>query len=338
MQYSAEFVQHANRIGLPGVVVEWVPLDGGMQAVNVLKVSNLMSLNQLIALWRHFIGGRTFFRGQRNLYQKVPISGKERIDACVDREPRLKPTSETSLEMFFQFPGFGEMKTFEGRNSGDFVWEQFKKWETETEPCTGFSRQGSVVPAYALEGICQHYLGGTTWLDVVDNPLVALWMSTRKYSSPELDMQGPVIRVEPIEGAQSEGVFLYLYGQPDFKRVHTGLYESGDSYLLDLREMLAAEYLRPHAQGGMLLKNKKVCERFERPTEVVAIQLDPDLALAAVGNSQLLNVESLFPSAGNDVGFSMLRGLFNVHWQMGIADSEEQRKHYAKFFPPAYVK
>ncbi|MCG7455603.1 hypothetical protein [Corynebacterium tuberculostearicum] len=337
MQYSEEFVQHASRIGLPGVVVEWVSLDGGVQGVNVLKVSNLMSLNRLIALWRHRIRGRTFFRGQRNLYQKVPLSGKERFDACIDRESQVKPVRETSLEMFLQFPGFGEMKTFGRGNSKDFVWEQFKQWETETEPFIGFSRQGSV-PAYALEGICQHYLGGTTWLDVVDNPLVALWMSTRSYSSPELNMHGPVIRVEPIEGASSGGVFLYLYGQPDFKKVHTGLYESEDSYLLDLREMLVAEFLRPHAQGGMLLKNKKNDECLEKPTKVVAIKLDPNSALAAVGNSQLLNVESLFPSAGNDLGFNMLRGLFNFYWQMGMTDSGEQRKHYAEFFPPAYVE
>lgn len=337
MHYASGFFEVVHERQFPGTFIEAVSFNNGSDFQRVIRVSNPMSLNQLIAKWREYIGGRTFFRGQRNFYEDVPICSRDRKKTSTDSAIKQK-----SLEMFLQLPGFAEMNSFLDSNPGNDVWKQFDRWEKEEEECTAFSKASTPIPAYALEGILQHYVGGTSWIDVVDNPLVALWMATRNYDSPSLGLKNPQIKVVPAGGPseEREDVFLYLYGQRHFELCRRGLYECSDSLLLDLREVSPSAYLRTHAQGGMLLKSKNIDGEHmaeASTTEVVALQLDRDMALAAVGDSTLLSVETLFPRTDNDVGFGRLAMLFNVHWVEGFEGSEGERREKAKYLPPIYV-
>ena len=91
-----------------------------------------------------------------------------------------------------------------------------------------------------------------------------------------------------------------------------GLYTGENTRIIDLRKALPSFFLRPHAQHAYML-SKKTGEIIEYKsltdyTDLVVgiAQIPTDVIQKWIGNSELLSVNSLFPSACFDDGFELL--------------------------------
>lgn len=263
----------------------------------LLEVADSTTLNRVVAQWREYCGGPTYFRGQRKLYDQYPYSGAYRN---VNHQETEVPVILSRLIQI---------------STGDSgSWSQLDYMLASNEPVRDLSNGYKNVPEYALEGLFQHYEGSTRWLDVVDNLQIALWMATRDYiraadsSSPPVSLVGEL----EAENEPQSDVYVYLFGFSNLRDVFPGLRATPrNSFLLDLREALPARFLRPHAQHSALIKHDPSLtgDRGEDKSLLYAILKVPyDVALSCCGGA-LLTVSAIFPSVDDDRGFAQLDGL-----------------------------
>lgn len=173
-----------------------------------------------------------------------------------------------------------------------------------------------------IEGMLQHYGVPTRFIDVVDNHWIALWMGLYKiqtlkrinqyyhYQKRELPLS------EMLCGSKTSADMLYQYilliAIPD-ERVNNrdGIEIMDNVITVDLRKALPSMFLRPHAQHGLVLRNRgkdgNNVTFYDVSNRVIGIlKIRIDRTDEWLGNGQLLTQENLFPSPGYDYGYDLL--------------------------------
>lgn len=188
-----------------------------------------------------------------------------------------------------------------------------------------------------LEPVLQHYGMKTSMIDLVDNLWVALWFGLYSGKTELVGNKGDNGGTEHLyyiprdpekwgEVAPGKGLFpirqyayVYLiatdaieesriYGREKSDDKYAGIYEGKATIAVDLRKAVQSRFLRPHAQHGIMLKKKgkiggKYCAMDYSDLIVGIAEVPVDLGLKWIGQSSLLNVSTLFPSAVYDSGY-----------------------------------
>ena len=181
---------------------------------------------------------------------------------------------------------------------------------------------------YIIEALLQHYSGNTSFIDVVDNHWVALWMGLyecqhmgrgKRYSRY-------IKRIIPVhdfvEGSTSEhkssrklaedNMYLYvlLIAVPDTDEKYAcGVQESDDLVVVDLRKSLPSIFLRPHAQHALVVRKRQAprAEDYDLASQVVGvIRVRIDYASQWLGDGTILTQDNLFPPPAFDQGYDNL--------------------------------
>lgn len=336
MKYSFEFVKFIDE-NFDSKEISCPTIKVNSKIVPVIEVKTAQTLNKIIAKWREHQKSKTFFRGQNNFYQQIPISNKMRAENSTDDTYNLIGY-ENTLEVLLSAPPVKVLDR--GLSRSDF-WSKIDELTFSDRQIDGLGGdtiyENQIVPAYALEGLLQQYISGTRWVDVVDNVQIALWMATRDYSKSKpavADSQNcyKPIAVTKTQDGDDAFVYLYLYSFRPISNKFTGLYESEDSLLLDLREALPSRYLRPHSQHAMLVRDYCADSEIKNnhSTNVVALQINSKLAIEAIGDSSLLKNETIFPEDSEDPGFNSISSFIRIYGKQAqeIASSRIQEENY----------
>lgn len=179
-----------------------------------------------------------------------------------------------------------------------------------------------------IEGVLQHYGATTSFLDVVDNHWVALWMGLNRYIVKEqIDKYAEYVErtipiIEKISGDSDwsqdkweKEIYQYvlLIAVPySYSPSVDGISITNDIIEIDLRKSLPSTFLRPHAQHGLVIKKNvnsslRKSEDYDLSTNVVAIiRIRIDRAKEWIGNGELLTQDNLIPPPGYDLGYDLL--------------------------------
>lgn len=187
---------------------------------------------------------------------------------------------------------------------------------------------------YRVEGVLQHYGATTSFLDVVDNHWVALWMGLNRYIVKEqIDKYAKYVErtipiIEKISGnfdsSQNDWdkeiyQYVLLIAVPySCGSSVDGINITNDIIEIDLRKSLPSTFLRPHAQHGLVIKknvdlNFRKSEDYDLSTNVVAIiKIRIDRAKQWIGNGELLTQDNLIPPPGYDPGYDLLLSKYDI--------------------------
>lgn len=175
------------------------------------------------------------------------------------------------------------------------------------------------VPDEAREPLIQHYGLNTRWIDIVDNPWIALWFACHsmlvrtgdKYDYWTFEKRHLVVEGYGIStGPQFTFVYVLNGGKEVSIADIDGYWETArGARLIDLRRCVPSVYLRPHAQTGWLLTRKTIQEPDDVDfgdfvVGVLRIRLED--ALTWLGDGSLLSTKALFPSSHYDSGYAIL--------------------------------
>jgi hypothetical protein len=188
---------------------------------------------------------------------------------------------------------------------------------------------------HRIEGVLQHYGATTSFLDVVDNHWIALWMGLNKYEvKQQIDFyaeykERKIPFVDKLcansdyadEDKWEDAIYQYvlLIATPIAdEHSMNGINKTKDFIEIDLRKALPSTYLRPHAQHGLVIK-KNVSkgnpqkEDFDISTNVVCIvKIRIDRAKTWIGNGELLTQDNLIPPPGYDPGYDLLLSKYDI--------------------------
>ena len=182
------------------------------------------------------------------------------------------------------------------------------------------------ISKHKIEGILQHYGLPTRFIDLVDNHWVALWMGNNKYEVKKQALnrychfvQREVFFEDYASGEEKSiplkdsDLFQYilLIALPYPTKNCDGVFTSSEHILVDLRQALPSVFLRPHAQHGLVARNKPSTESnvddYDMSANIVCIlRLRIDRVTRWLGNGLMLTQNNLFPPAGNDYGYDLL--------------------------------
>ncbi|WP_152666724.1 FRG domain-containing protein [Arthrobacter sp. YC-RL1] len=158
------------------------------------------------------------------------------------------------------------------------------------------------------EPLLQHYGLRTRWVDLVDNVWVALWFACHVYVSTD---GGRFAYLRPR--ASERGAFAYILVLDLGGLTPTeipGYWLGPDTRLVDLRYAAPSNYVRPHAQHGLLVAPRGPLAPEEMrsvSTRVRAvIRIDLDLAREWLGEGRMVSSYVLFPPAVRDEGYRRL--------------------------------
>lgn len=247
----------------------------------VLHVTRPHALIQAAGYLKHVRAAqfdkRVYFRGQRKLYPSLPPSAYR--DA---RTPQMR--SERAKQI-------------------DAVLNRIRDGDEALR----------AVDERAREPILQHYGMNTRWLDVVDNVWVALWFACHTAHShgrynEYLHYERRVERREAM-GERFAYILLLEVAGATWAGVGPGWYRDDDSVALDLRIAAPSQFVRPHAQHGLVAQALshagKVAADFSSLV-VGIIRIDLADALDWLGIGHMLSVHALFPPSFYDVGYKEL--------------------------------
>lgn len=167
---------------------------------------------------------------------------------------------------------------------------------------------------YVHEALLQHYGLKTTWIDLVDNIWVALWFACHHARS--IGRSGEYLHFERrVPRTDSTGKVYVLLVATDavgFDQYRPGFYAGKNTELIDLRIAAPSVFVRPHAQHGLLMRQKG--HDAQRPLEYSRqirgiLEIDLTDALEWLGNSTALSTHSLFPPPFYDNGYKNLLGI-----------------------------
>ncbi len=160
-------------------------------------------------------------------------------------------------------------------------------------------------PKTVLTATLQHYGIKTPQIDVVDNLWIALWFAANEFHGTIINSTEHLV-VTP--SSQKYG-YIYLIASDAIyttEKEGRGTYKGDKTTLIDLRSALPSYYLRPHAQHAYMLMKNNYSER-DYSDLVVGIAKKPiDKINKWIGNTELLSVNTLFPSAYYDFGYQIL--------------------------------
>lgn len=142
----------------------------------------------------------------------------------------------------------------------------------------------------------QHYVGRTSFLDVVDNHWIALWMGLHKFQmhgkgarycackKRQLllgDMLEQLAKDKKLLPNEDIYVYVLLLAMPHATSVpEYGITQTEYFVEVDLRKALPSIYIRPHAQHTLVIKKR--------------------------GNGYLMTESNIFPSPSLDQGYNTL--------------------------------
>lgn len=180
---------------------------------------------------------------------------------------------------------------------------------------------------HIIEGLLQHYVGFTRFLDVVDNHWVALWMGSHIFSMHgkrkrfcnciKRDLSvGSLFESMTTESKIDKNLYVYtlLFAMPHAEsKPIRGIIETENFIEVDLRKALPSIYLRPHAQHALVIRRRDIdkyqddAKYYDMASQVVAIlRIRIDLAIQWLGQGLFLSKENLFPSPSIDQGYNNL--------------------------------
>lgn len=180
---------------------------------------------------------------------------------------------------------------------------------------------------HIIEGLLQHYIGFTRFLDVVDNHWVALWMGNHRFimhgrGKRFCDCVNRDLSVGTIYENIANNVnldknlynYILLIAMPFADRLPIrGIVETENFIEIDLRQALPSIYLRPHAQHALVIRRRDIekyqndAKYYDMASQVVAIlRIRIDNANLWLGDGQFLKKENLFPSPSIDQGYNNL--------------------------------
>jgi hypothetical protein len=179
-------------------------------------------------------------------------------------------------------------------------------------------------PTYAYEPIFQHYGIKTRWLDLVDNIWVALWFAchhvyvTGRYNE-YLHFKRRKVKTKTTN--QYAYIILMKTGNLTPIKNKPGLYSSKECKMIDLRIAAPSLYLRPHAQHGILIRNKQNDDYLSEdytPLIVGVLRVNLEDALSWLGEGEMLSVHTLFPPPHFDFGYrNLLEKIADGHKHLG---------------------
>lgn len=162
------------------------------------------------------------------------------------------------------------------------------------------------------EPLLQHYGLRTTWIDLVDNIWVALWFAchnaifTGKYGHYLHFEKRSVYNTSSIRYAY---ILLIAAEIANMNKYIPGLFSGNDTQLVDLRMAVPSIFLRPHAQHGVLFRQKGdgVARPFDYSNFVRGvIRVELEDAIKWLGTGPLLSAHLLFPPPVYDIGYEFL--------------------------------
>lgn len=180
------------------------------------------------------------------------------------------------------------------------------------------------ISSIKVEGILQHYGLPTRYIDLVDNHWIALWMGNNRFEEKHIKnkychfVQREVLFEDVAGGIYSlpmDNKYLYQYilllALQYPKSNVEGVSLSDNHIIVDLRQALPSVFLRPHAQHGLVARNKVPTEMSVNdydmsPSVVCILRLRIDKVSSWLGNGLMLTQNNLFPPAGNDCGYDLL--------------------------------
>jgi hypothetical protein len=176
----------------------------------------------------------------------------------------------------------------------------------------GFIRR---TPPHTFEPLLQHYFMRTRYLDVVDNPWVALWFATHRLVLRRGRYGHYVARNFHDEKDKHAYVLLVQPGTMKPHVADAGVWTTPRAEVIDLRVACPSLYLRPHAQHGLLLRrtgyvNGRDADFSPLVVGVLAVRIDR--ALQWLGDGHLVDGRHLFPPPSCDEGYRLLLEQFGV--------------------------
>ena len=159
-------------------------------------------------------------------------------------------------------------------------------------------------PKSVFEATIQHYGIKTTQIDLVDNLWVALWFASNEFYGRIIDTNEHVF----ISPSKREYGYILLVACDALTPSTSvkGLYEGGQTQVIDLRKALPSYYLRPHSQHAYMMKGKNSL-KYDYSDCIIGIAKIPICEIRKwIGCSELLSTSTLFPSAYFDSGYEVL--------------------------------
>ena len=168
-----------------------------------------------------------------------------------------------------------------------------------------------------LIGTLQHYGIKSPQIDVVDNLWVALWFAVNEFHGTVIGSHEHLVATDSKE---DYGYIFLLASDATVAGKEPGTYEGERTDTIDLRQALPSFYLRPHAQHAFMLRKK--AEDFSDYSDlIVGIAKIPTYLISGwIGNTELLSVSGLFPSAYYDSGYEALLSNFPA-WNSTVVKS-----------------
>lgn len=179
----------------------------------------------------------------------------------------------------------------------------------------------------AVEGVMQQYCEPSRWLDVVDNIWVALWfacyrawtsqdigetLSAGKFTHSEMRYIHYERRNPRSERCSARYAYFLLIGVDEcglgLNKKVPGMWASDEFEVMNLRQALPSQYIRPHAQHGLLIRKKKADGNSKFVTDLRdcvlgVIKIPLDIALNWLGDSPVFLSSSMFPPPSFDTGY-----------------------------------
>ena len=180
---------------------------------------------------------------------------------------------------------------------------------------------GLEISREAIEGLIQQYGGVSRWIDVVDNIWIALWFAchrvwvakdiaetkkAKKYIGSGMQYVHYERRVPELEKEENRFAYVVLIGvEENLAMQSPGFYKSERDELLNLRQALPSQFIRPHAQHGWLIRRRKGTGFGKDLKSMVhgVIRIPLGIALDWLGNSKAFSVDSIFPPPVFDTGW-----------------------------------
>ncbi|MBF0310621.1 MAG: FRG domain-containing protein [Magnetococcales bacterium] len=244
----------------------------------LLHVSNPHALTQ-VAGYVKYVSARNnrsiYYRGQNDLHHGKMVPPLYRL-------PSIGQNGITSL----------------GKKLDDYINEAHGK--------NAFLRG---TPYEVCEPLLQHYGMKTRWIDIVDNVWVSLWFAC--YNIRINGHMAQYVNYERRNTCRESGGFAYIVlmgiENPNPHNNLPGYFKGDDAWLIDLRLAAPSVFIRPHAQYGLLLKRKTICNDCDMSHLVVdRIRINLCDALAWLGVGELLSAHTFFPPPTYDSGYRTL--------------------------------
>ncbi|MET3355643.1 UNVERIFIED_ORG: hypothetical protein ABID33_003568 [Xanthobacter viscosus] len=189
-----------------------------------------------------------------------------------------------------------------------------KKHEKLNKIISTFNESASIfdnIPPYAVEPLLQHYGIKTSWIDLVDNIWVAIWFSV--YQCHSFGKASQFIHFE--QRSPKEGKFGYILCVAVDENMNLsprkGTIRGDHTELVDLRIAVPSVFLRPHAQHGLLFRDKgsngsREIDYSKYIKGIVRYSLSD--AISWLGKGIIHDVRALFPPPFYDNGYAILLG------------------------------